>query len=95
MIPTRMDAVIPNTITGPAMENILAQSPRTIPSRLCSIAGLTMELANPVMGTMLPAPPNAPILSYTPNPVNIAVNKIIVMVTNPQTVFSSMDGNTA
>ena len=63
MIPTKILALIPNTITGPAIENILAHSPKIMPSRLCSIAGLTIELANPVIGIILPAPPNDPILS--------------------------------
>ena len=43
---------MPYTSTGPAMENNLAPTPITYPSRLNSMAGDTMELANPVMGTM-------------------------------------------
>ena len=43
-------------MTGPAMPKILAPTPVTQPSALNSIAGLTTEFANPVMGTSVPAP---------------------------------------
>ena len=83
---------MPKTITGPATENIFAHKPSTMPSLLCSIAGLTIEFANPVIGMMLPAPPNEPILSYTPKPVRMPVMRIMLIVVNPATVFSSNAG---
>jgi len=45
------------------MMNILAATPKTYPSLLNSIAGDTIELANPVIGTIEPAPALFPILS--------------------------------
>ena len=48
----------PYKITGPAMVKILHPIPNTCPSALYSIAGAATELANPVMGTSAPAPPN-------------------------------------
>jgi hypothetical protein len=45
-------------MTGPAIVNILQPIPNTCPSFLNSIAGATTELANPVIGTNAPAPPN-------------------------------------
>ena len=47
---------MPKTRTGPAMVNIFAAMPVTKPSLLKSMAGETMELANPVTGTSVPAP---------------------------------------
>lgn len=49
-------------------------------SRLNSIAGETTLFANPVIGTMLPAPAYLPILSYTPTPVSSADRKIRQML---------------
>ena len=51
------------TGNGAATLNILAPIPRTNPSDLYSIAGDTIELENPVIGTIEPAPANLPILS--------------------------------
>ena len=51
-----MLATVPKTITGPAITNILAHIPNTIPSFLNSIAGLTIELEKPVIGIIVPAP---------------------------------------
>ena len=53
---------IPYTRTGPSTVNILPPTPITYPSDLYSIAGETIELANPVIGTSEPAPANLPIL---------------------------------
>lgn len=50
------EAEIPNTRTGPATVNILPPTPITYPSDLYSIAGDTIEFANPVIGTSEPAP---------------------------------------
>lgn len=44
------------------MVNILHPMPNTCPSALYSIAEAATELAKPVIGTRLPAPPNLPIL---------------------------------
>ena len=52
---------IPKTKTGPATVNILPPTPMTYPSDLYSIAGETIELAKPVIGTKEPAPANLPI----------------------------------
>lgn len=60
------------------MVNICAAVPSTIPSCLNSRAGETTELANPVMGTIVPAPAWRAILSNTPIPVKIAVIIIIM-----------------
>lgn len=51
-----MEADIPNTSTGPATVNIFAPTPITYPSDLYSMAGETIELANPVIGTSEPSP---------------------------------------
>lgn len=53
---------IPNTRTGPATVNIFPPTPITYPSDLYSIAGETIEFANPVIGISEPAPANFPIL---------------------------------
>lgn len=58
-----MLATTPDTITGPATVNIFTQIPKMMPSCLNSIAGLVTEFENPVIGTIEPAPANAPILS--------------------------------
>ena len=50
-----MEADIPYTSTGPATVNIFAPTPITYPSDLYSIAGETIELANPVIGTSEPS----------------------------------------
>lgn len=63
---------MPYTITGPAMVNIFAAVPRIIPSVLNSTAGAAMELANPVIGTSVPAPACFAILSYRLSPVSNA-----------------------
>ena len=63
MMPYTMLALMPYTITGPAMTNILAPKPKIIPSLLNSSAGETTALAKPVMGTRVPAPPCLAILS--------------------------------
>ena len=59
------DVEIPNTNTGPATVNIFPPTPITYPSDLYSIAGDTIEFANPVIGTSEPAPANFPILLKT------------------------------
>ena len=66
------EAEIPNTRTGPATVNIFPPTPIMYPSDLYSIAGETIELANPVIGTREPAPANFPILFYSFRPVKIA-----------------------
>ena len=43
-------------LTGPAIVKILHPTPNTHPSSLNSIAGAATELANPVIGTIVPAP---------------------------------------
>ena len=72
MIPYNTPADRPYTITGPAMVNIFAPTPRMKPSVLNSTAGAAMALAKPVMGTKVPAPANLAILSYRLNPVSSA-----------------------
>ena len=72
MIPTIMEAEIPNTSTGPATVNIFPPTPITYPSDLYSIAGETIELAKPVIGIKEPAPANFPILLNRFNPVKNA-----------------------
>ena len=47
---------MPNTITGPATVNIFTAVPVISPSARKSIAGEATALANPVMGTNVPAP---------------------------------------
>ena len=56
-------------MTGPAIVNIFTHKPKIKPSLLNSIAGLVIELENPVIGTIEPPPAYAPIRSYTPIPV--------------------------
>ena len=82
-IPTKIDADIPNTRTGPATVNILPPTPITYPSDLYSIAGDTIELANPVIGIKEPAPANFPILLNKFKPVKkaeIPINKMETIV---------------
>ena len=62
-LPITIDVKVPYTITGPAIRNIFADIPKTIPSFLNSIAGETTEFAKPVMGTMVPAPQYFPSFS--------------------------------
>ena len=52
-----MEDKVPNRITGPAMVNILAPTPKTYPSVLASSAGADTAFENPVIGTSVPAPP--------------------------------------
>ena len=66
---------IPNKITGPAIVKILHPIPKTCPSFWNSIAGAATELANPVIGTKLPAPPIFVIFWYKLNPVKRTDNK--------------------
>ena len=61
MTPSTQLANTPYKITGPAMVNILHPIPNTWPSFLYSMAGAATELANPVMGTNAPAPPQSAI----------------------------------
>ena len=51
---------------APASLNILFITPNTKPSLLLSKASDVIELENPVIGIIDPAPENWPILSYTP-----------------------------
>ena len=71
-MPTSTEAEIPNTSTGPATVNIFPPTPITYPSDLYSMAGETIEFANPVIGIKEPAPANLPILLKIFNPVKIA-----------------------
>ena len=74
-----MDDDIPYTRTGPAILNRFAPTPNTYPSLLNSIAGDTIEFANPVIGIIDPAPARFPIKSYTPSPVRNDPIKINVI----------------
>ena len=58
------------------MVNIFAPTPSMNPSVLDSIAGDTTALANPVIGTSVPAPARLAIFSYSPRPVSSALRKI-------------------
>ena len=71
-----MLAVMPVTITGPAIVNILTHKPKIQPSFLYSSAGLAMEFEKPVIGTIEPAPANVPMRSYTPMPVKNDAKKM-------------------
>ena len=72
---------IPKTKTGPATVNIFPPTPITYPSDLYSIAGETIELAKPVIGTKEPAPANFPILLNKLRPVKNAEIPISKMET--------------
>ena len=72
---------MPKTRTGPATVNIFPPTPITYPSDLYSIAGETMEFANPVIGIKEPAPANFPILLNTLSPVKKAEIPIKIMET--------------
>ena len=61
-MPYITEPLIQYTRTGPATLNILAPIPKTNPSDLYSIAGDTIELEKPVIGTIEPAPATFPIL---------------------------------
>ena len=89
IIPTNTEAEMPNTRTGPATVNIFPPTPITQPSDLYSIAGETIELANPVIGTREPAPANFPILLKILRAVSKAAMPIKVMDTIVEQVVSS------
>ena len=83
IIPTKIEADIPNTSTGPATVNIFPPTPIIYPSDLYSIAGDTIELAKPVIGIKEPAPANFPILLNRFSPVrnaDIPINKMETIV---------------
>lgn len=86
---------MPYTSTGPAIENICAPVPSMNPSCWNSSAGDTTLLANPLIGTIVPAPACLAILSNTPIPVSIAV--IIMIIDGVASLisfsFSPMDAN--
>lgn len=67
---------IPYKITGPAMVKILHPIPNTCPSFLNSMAGAATLLANPVIGTNAPAPPNFTIDGYMLKPVKRILARI-------------------
>lgn len=89
------DATIPNTIIGPAIVNIFEQTPKTIPSLLYSIAGETIEFANPVIGTIEPPPAKCPILSYKPRAVSNAPIKIIIIDVDVPSISFGISGTIA
>ena len=60
--------------------NILHPTPNTQPSFLYSIAAAATELANPVIGTRLPAPPHFVIDGYILSPVRITLRRMSVTV---------------
>ena len=64
----------PYTITGPAMVNIFAPTPKMNPSVLNSTAEAATALAKPVIGTSVPAPALLAISSYRLKPVSNADN---------------------
>ena len=64
-MPTAVPESTPYTMIGPATVNIFAARPVMRPSVLNSSAGEQTLLANPVMGTMEPAPAAFPNLSST------------------------------
>ena len=87
--PTKIDAEIPKTKTGPATVNIFPPTPITYPSDLYSIAGETIELAKPVIGIKEPAPANLPILLKIFKPVKNAEIPIKIIETIvPEVVVS-------
>ena len=67
---------MPYSITGPAIVNIFAPVPATIPSVFASRAGETTEFAKPVIGTSVPAPACLAIFGYMSSPVKSAPRKI-------------------
>ena len=67
--------------------NILLPTPKIKPSDLYSIAGDTIELEKPVIGTIEPAPAYLPILLYNLRevsnaPINIRLAEVIVAAVN-------------
>ena len=58
------------------MTNIFAPDPVTSPSQRNSMAGLTTALANPVIGTSVPAPAREASFWYQPSAVVTADRKI-------------------
>ena len=62
------------------MVNIFAPSPNISPSIRYSIAEDATPLANPVIGTKVPAPPNFANFAYHPVPVSNVLIKINVIV---------------
>lgn len=77
--PQNAPASVPYRRTGPATVNILAPTPRIRPSERASMAGEATALANPVMGTSVPAPAYLAMRSKTPNPVSTAEISTSVM----------------
>ncbi|MMZ56942.1 hypothetical protein D1872_188530 [compost metagenome] len=59
----------------------------TQPSLRCSSVAEAMELANPFTRTVVPAPANWAILSYTPNPVSRTEIKIRTVPVGLPAVF--------
>ena len=57
------------------------------------MAGDTTALANPVIGTTVPAPAKLAILSYTPIPVNNAPKKTIIIGSHIFASYSEMPKN--
>lgn len=90
-----MLATTPITITGPAIENILTQMPKMMPSLFDSIAGEAIEFEKPVMGMIVPAPANFPIRSKMPRPVKNDARKIKATSVMFQAVCSAIDGTSA
>lgn len=80
MSPKSQEEKIPYKITGPHMVKIWVPMPNTCPSFLNSMAGAATELANPVIGTRVPAPPYFAILLYILNPVNTTLKNTKVIV---------------
>lgn len=76
-------------MTGPAIVNIFAPTPRMKPSVLNSMAGAETALEKPVIGTSVPAPANFAMSSYTLKPVNNAAKVTKVMdVAQDASIFS-------
>lgn len=75
-------------MTGPAIVNILTAVPVTNPSLFASMAGEATALANPVIGTSVPAPATRAILSNTPMPVKSPAANTNVTVTQSAACFS-------
>jgi hypothetical protein len=90
-----MLATMLNTITGPAIVNILTQIPYIMPSLFASMAGEAIEFEKPVIGMIVPAPANLPMRSNTPMPVNNDAKKIKITSVKLHAVCSAMDGTSA
>ena len=80
-----MLADVPQAITGPAIVNIFTQVPKIMPSALNSTEAEDTALANPVIGTSVPAPALLAILWYTRKAVNSTPRNTIVMGTAVET----------